>query len=241
MAGRLTGKVAIISGAARGQGETEARRFVAEGAHVVVADVLEVEGREVAASIGPGACFARLDVTDASDWSRVVDACREAFGPPTVLVNNAGVLGATPIRGGDEAEFRRIVEINLVGAYLGMRAVAEAMIEAGGGSIVNISSVAGLRGVNGMGAYSASKFGLRGLTKSAAVELAPFGIRVNSVHPGGVATEMLATVGDDAFVSQPIPRRATVDEITNLVLFLASDESSFSTGSEFVADGGSTA
>jgi 3alpha(or 20beta)-hydroxysteroid dehydrogenase len=171
----------------------------------------------------------------------VVDACREAFGPPTVLVNNAGVLGATPIRGGDEAEFRRIVEINLVGAYLGMRAVAEAMIEAGGGSIVNISSVAGLRGVNGMGAYSASKFGLRGLTKSAAVELAPFGIRVNSVHPGGVATEMLATVGDDAFVSQPIPRRATVDEITNLVLFLASDESSFSTGSEFVADGGSTA
>ena len=180
-------------------------------------------------------------MTDASDWARVVDACRDAFGPPTVLVNNAGVLGATPVRGGDEAEFRRIVEINLVGAYLGMCAVAEAMIEAGGGSIVNISSVAGLRGVNGMGAYSASKFGLRGLTKSAAVELAPFGIRVNSVHPGGVATPMLASVGDDAFAGQPIPRRATVDEITNLVLFLASDESSFSTGSEFVADGGSTA
>jgi 3alpha(or 20beta)-hydroxysteroid dehydrogenase len=241
MAGRLAGKIAIISGAARGQGATEARRFVAEGARVVVADVLEAEGRDVAAAIGPDACFARLDVTAASDWARAVDACRDAFGPPTVLVNNAGVLGATPIRGGDEAEFRRIVEINLVGAYLGMCAVADAMIEAGGGSIVNISSVAGLRGVNGMGAYSASKFGLRGLTKSAARELAPFGIRVNSVHPGGVATEMLASVGDDAFASQPIPRRATVDEITNLVLFLASDESSFSTGSEFVADGGSTA
>jgi 3alpha(or 20beta)-hydroxysteroid dehydrogenase len=239
--GRLDGKVAIISGGARGQGATEARRFVAEGARVVVADVLEADGRAVAASFGADAVFVRLDVTDASEWAAAVDACTATFGDPTVLVNNAGILGATPIRGGDAAEFRRILDVNLTGAYLGMRAVADAMIAAGGGSIVNVSSVAGLRGVAGMPAYSASKFGLRGLTKSAALELAPFGIRVNSVHPGGVATEMLATVDDAAFADRPIPRKATADEIANLVLFLASDESSFSTGSEFVADGGSTA
>jgi len=239
--GRLDGRVAIVTGGARGQGAAEARRFVAEGARVVVADLLLEDGRAVAAALGPDAVFAPLDVTDARQWAAAVETCIRAFGNPTVLVNNAGVLGETPVRGGDEAEFRRIVDVNLVGAYLGMRAVAEPMITAGGGSIVNVSSVAGLRGVSGMGAYSASKFGLRGLTKSAARELAPFGIRVNSVHPGGVATEMLATVGDDAFAHQPIPRRATPDEIANLVLFLASDESSFSTGSEFVADGGSTA
>jgi 3alpha(or 20beta)-hydroxysteroid dehydrogenase len=241
MGGRLEGKVAIISGAARGQGATEAQRFVAEGARVLLGDVLEADGRDLTERLGPAAAFVRLDVTDAAQWKDAVQTCVATLGAPTVLVNNAGVLGATPIRGGDEAEFRRIVDVNLVGAYLGMRAVAEAMIGAGGGSIVNVSSVAGLRGVDGMAAYSASKFGLRGLTKSAARELAPFGIRVNSVHPGGVATQMLATVGDDAFAGQPIPRRATPDEIANLVLFLASDESSFSTGSEFVADGGSTA
>ena len=239
--GRLEGKVAVISGAARGQGEAEARRFVTEGARVVVADVLDAEGQLVADSLGASARFVHLDVTDATQWTAAIGACVESFGDPTVLVNNAGVLGSTPVRGGDEAEFRRIVDVNLVGAYLGMRAVVEAMIAAGGGSIVNVSSVAGLRGVNGMAAYSASKFALRGLTKSGALELAPFGIRVNTVHPGGVATPMLATVGDEAFADRPIPRRASADEITNLVLFLASDESSFSTGSEFVADGGSTA
>jgi 3alpha(or 20beta)-hydroxysteroid dehydrogenase len=241
MTSRLEGKLAIISGGARGQGECEARRFVAEGARVVVADVLDAEAKAVADSLGYAATWAHLDVTSAADWAATVDACIATFGNPTVLVNNAGVLGMTPIRGGDEAEFRRILDVNLVGAFLGVRAVAEAMIAAGGGSIVNVSSVAGLRGAPGMSAYSASKFGLRGLTKTAAVELAPFGIRVNSVHPGGVATPMLAGVDDSGFADRPIPRKATADEIANLVLFLASDESTFSTGSEFVADGGATA
>jgi 3alpha(or 20beta)-hydroxysteroid dehydrogenase len=245
MANRLDGKVAIISGGARGQGETEARRFVAEGARVVVADLLDDEAGAVAAALGRDAISAHLDVTRAADWAAAVDACCAAFGNPTVLVNNAGILGLTPVRGGDgtdaEAQFRRIVDVNLVGAYLGIRAVADAMVAAGGGSIVNVSSVAGLRGVGGMAAYSASKFGLRGLTKTAAVELAPFAIRVNSVHPGGVDTPMLAGVDNSGFADRPIPRKATADEIANLVLFLASDESSFSTGSEFVADGGATA
>jgi 3alpha(or 20beta)-hydroxysteroid dehydrogenase len=241
MTSRLEGKVAIISGGARGQGECEARRFVAEGARVVVADVLDGEGETVTRSLGDAATYAHLDVTRAADWAATVDACLAAFGDPTVLVNNAGILGLTPIRGGTEAEFRRILDVNLVGAFLGVQAVAEAMIAAGGGSIVNVSSVAGLRGAPGMSAYSASKFGLRGLTKTAAVELAPFGIRVNSVHPGGVATPMLAGVDDSGFADRPIPRKATAEEIANLVLFLASDESSFSTGSEFVADGGATA
>ncbi len=241
MTGRLEGKVAIISGGARGQGECEARRFVAEGARVVVADVLDGEGEAVARSLGDAATYAHLDVTRAADWAATVDACLATLGNPTVLVNNAGILGMTPIRGGDETEFRRILDVNLVGAFLGVQAVAEPMIAAGGGSIVNVSSVAGLRGAPGMSAYSASKFGLRGLTKTAAVELAPFGIRVNSVHPGGVATPMLAGVDDSGFADRPIPRKATAGEIANLVLFLASDESTFSTGSEFVADGGATA
>ena len=182
--GRLDGKVALISGAARGQGEAEARLFAAEGAKVVLADILDEEGTTVAKDIGDAAAYLHLDVTSEADWQAVVDKAIDRFGGIDVLVNNAGIFAINPLATTSLDEYRRIIEINQVGVFLGMKAVASHMAARASGSIINISSVAGLQGSMGTISYTASKFAVRGMTKVVAKELAPFGVRVNSVHPG---------------------------------------------------------
>lgn len=240
--GRLDGKVAIITGAARGQGEVEARLFAAEGARVVLGDVLDAEGAAVAAELGDAAAYTHLDVGDESQWSAAVALAEERFGPVSVLVNNAGVLHFAAVHKTDPADFERVWRINLHGAFLGIRAVVPSMVRAGGGSIVNISSTAGLQGQPFLSAYVASKWGLRGLTKTAAIDLGRKGIRVNSVHPGGIDTPMLAGTDPDApfYKRLPIGRVGTSDEVARAVLFLASDEASYTTGAELAIDGGAS-
>ena len=245
--GRLDGKVAIISGAARGQGEAQARLFAAEGASVVLGDVLHDHGERVAAEIGESARYHRLDVTDADDWDAAVDLAVGEFGHLDVLVNNAGILLAHPLEDHPLDDYVKIVQVNQVGCFLGMRAVVRAMRAAGGGSIVNTSSVAGLIGSHGLIAYSASKWAIRGMTKVAAIELGADGIRVNSIHPGGIDTPMVRRPDqtdrdlDAGFAHLPLARVGRPHEVAYMALFLASDESGYSTGSEFVLDGGSTA
>ena len=241
--GRLDGKVALISGGARGQGESHARRFVAEGAKVVIGDILEDEGEAVAHDLGDDAVFVTLDVTSEESWREAVGETVDAFGGLHVLLNNAGVLGAfTPLVDSTLEHFMKVLSINLVGPFLGIKTAAPAIRDSGGGSIVNISSTAGMWGVPFAADYTASKFGVRGLTKVAALELGHDGIRVNSVHPGGVLTEMVKAVGDDGqsdyYRRLPAGRIGTPEDVTNLVLFLASDESAYCTGTEFVIDGG---
>jgi len=245
--GRLDGKVALITGGARGMGKSHARHFAAEGARVVIGDVLDDKGHAVADGLGADTCrFVHHDVASEDDWAAAVAATVDAFGRLDVLVNNAGILRHAPVAEMEPAEFRRVIEVNLVGCWLGIRQVVAPMTAAGGGSIVNISSIEGFAGAAGLSAYSASKFGIRGLTRSAAQELGPAGIRVNSVHPGGVLTSMtlsaaetLTRVDPEAFLkAMPIARFAEPVEISRLVAFLASDESSYTTGAEFVADGG---
>jgi 3alpha(or 20beta)-hydroxysteroid dehydrogenase len=244
--GRFEEMVVLISGAARGMGEAEARRFVAEGAAVVIGDVLTEEGQAVAADLGDAARFTKLDVTSTDDWSSAVRMATEDFGRLDVLVNNAGIAPVTPIIGGSPEDYVKVVMVNQVGVYLGMRAAAPAM-KAGnrGGSIVNISSIDGIIGMPHVAGYVSSKFAVRGMTKTAALELAPFGIRVNSVHPGYIDTQMLrepmGAHADKLASSVPLRRLGTTTDIANLVLFLASDGSSYCTGSEFVIDGGLTA
>lgn len=241
---RLAGKVALITGAARGQGAAEARRFVAEGAKVMIADVLEPEGRALAAELGEAACFQPLDVTCAEQWQAAVEVIQARFGKLDVLVNNAAILRMAPLEHCSLEDYRRVIEVNQVGCWLGMKSVLAAMRQAGGGSIVNVSSTAGMEGVAYGTAYSASKFAVRGMTKSAALELGASGIRVNSVHPGGIDTamarppEMADFDPAQVYKGLPIPRIGQPAEVANLVLFLASDESSYCTGSEFIIDGG---
>jgi len=243
--GRLDGKVALITGGARGMGKSHVRHFVAEGAQVVFGDVLDDKGAAVAAGLDERCCrYVHHDVTSEAGWAAAVATATDIFGRLDVLVNNAGVLAFATIADMPLAEFRRILEVNAVGCWLGMKAVIEPMKAAGGGSIINISSIEGFTGAAGLSAYSASKFAVRGMTKAAARELGQFGIRVNSVHPGGVITSM--TLGQpgsaeqaDAFLkAMPLSRFARPAEISCLVAYLASDESSYSTGSEFLADGG---
>ena len=243
--GRLDGKVALITGGARGMGKSHVRHFVAEGAQVVFGDVLDDKGAAVAAGLDERCCrYVHHDVTSEAGWAAAVATATDTFGRLDVLVNNAGVLAFATIANMPLAEFRRILEVNAVGSWLGMKAVIEPMKAAGGGSIINISSIEGFTGAAGLSAYSASKFAVRGMTKAAARELGQFGIRVNSVHPGGVITSM--TLGQpgsaeqaDAFLkAMPLSRFARPAEISCLVAYLASDESSYSTGSEFLADGG---
>jgi 3alpha(or 20beta)-hydroxysteroid dehydrogenase len=245
--GRLDGKVALITGGARGMGKSHVRHFVAEGARVVFGDVLDDKGAAVAAGLPEGSCrYVHHDVTSEEGWANAVSATLEAFGALDVLVNNAGVIKFGSIERMPLADFRQVVEVNAVGCWLGMKSVVGPMTAAGGGSIVNISSIEGFAGAAGLSAYSASKFAIRGMTKAAAQELGQYGIRVNSVHPGGVITSMtLGRAGSfdqaegEAFIkSLPIARFAQPIEISRLVAFLASGESSYSTGSEFVADGG---
>ncbi|HZM29747.1 MAG TPA: glucose 1-dehydrogenase [Acidimicrobiales bacterium] len=242
MTGRLDGKVAIISGAARGQGAAEARLFAAEGAKVVLGDVLDDEGTAVAADIGDAALYAHLDVTDEAQWAAAVKASEEAFGPVSVLVNNAGILHFQSLHKTTLEDFERVMRVNVTGVFLGMKAVTASMVDAGGGSIVNVSSTAGLQGLPYLGAYVASKWAVRGLSKTAAIDLGQKGIRVNSVHPGGIDTPMVAgTSGDAPFYKRlPVSRMGSPDEVAAAVLFLASDEASYIAGAELAIDGGAT-
>jgi 3alpha(or 20beta)-hydroxysteroid dehydrogenase len=239
---RLDGKVALITGAARGQGEAEARLFATAGARVVVADVLDAEGEAVAADIGDAARYVHLDVADEAGWAAAVATTLDAFGRLDVLVNNAGILRTSRIEDQTLDGFDAIVRVNLYGVFNGMRAVIAPMRAAGGGAIVNISSAAGLRGVPGHAAYGATKWAVRGITKTAALELAADGIRVNSVHPGAVDTPMVAFAnlqrGPGGLPGNALGRCAVPEEIADLVLFLASDASSYITGAELAIDGG---
>jgi len=244
--GRLEGKVALITGAARGQGEAEARLFVEEGARVVLGDVLDESGKEVAESLGDAAIYCHHDVSQGASWKNFTAAAVSAFGSINVLVNNAAILRVRPIAEISVEEYMSVIEVNQLGVLLGMQAVLPALIEAGGGSVVNISSVAGLGGLPGMVPYVSSKFAIRGMTKTAAIEFAEHGIRVNSVHPGGVDTAMISIPGETSNQDGRRDQRSDVllgrvgepIEIAKLVAFLASDDSSYCTGSEFTADGG---
>ena len=237
---RLEGKVAIITGAARGQGANEARRFVAEGARVVVTD-LDANGQAVADELGASARFVRHDVANEDDWKTVITTAQDEFGKIDILVNNAGVFKPANIVDTTLAAFDLHYRVNTLGVFLGMRAVIPAM-ESSGGSIINISSIAGMRGWPGMIAYGGTKWASRGLTQCAARELAPQRIRVNSIHPGLVNTPMLDDhdpAALEAFVAAvPFGRMGSVDDVAEVVIFLASDLSSYMTGAEIVIDGG---
>lgn len=240
MSGRLIGKVALVSGGARGMGASHVRAMVAEGAKVVFGDILDEEGKAVAAELADAARYVHLDVTQPAQWTAAVDTAVTAFGGLHVLVNNAGILNIGTIEDYALTEWQRILDVNLTGVFLGIRAVVKPMKEAGRGSIINISSIEGLAGTVACHGYTATKFAVRGLTKSTALELGPGGIRVNSIHPGLVKTPMTDWVPEDIFQTA-LGRAAEPVEVSNLVVYLASDESSYSTGAEFVVDGGTVA
>lgn len=244
--GRLDGKVVFVTGGARGQGLEAAKLFAEEGARVVLGDLLDAEGKEAANAIGDDAHFVHLDVTNEEDWRTAISEAEQRFGDVTVLLNSAGILKFGTIAEQPLAEYMSVINVNQVGVFLGMRAVFEGMKRAASGSIINISSVEGLRGSVGLAAYTASKFAVRGMTKVAAGEFGKYGIRVNSIHPGVIDTAMLrAQTGDidlNAIFKRGVPlrRAGTPQDVANLALFLASDESSYCSGAEFVVDGGAT-
>jgi len=241
MAGRLAGKVAIVTGGARGQGEAEARLFVEEGAKVVIADVLDDLGETVAKELGDAARYVHTDVSSEADWAALIAAAEE-MGALNVLVNNAAILTFNAIVDTTLDEYLRVIMVNQVGTFLGLRSAIEPMKRAGGGSIINISSIDGIGSKNSLVSYSSSKGAVRSMTKTGALELGQFGIRVNSVHPGGVFTPMIGDVPKDIFdmghAQLALARAADPREIATMVLFLASDEASYCTGGEFVVDGG---
>ncbi len=241
---RLDGKVAIVTGGAQGMGSSHVKLFVEEGAKVVFTDINEKLGCALETELGENVKFVKQDVTNESDWQNVVEETEKGFGAIDILVNNAGISMNKSLMEMTESDYRKIVDINQVSVFLGMKAVVPSMTKAGKGSIVNISSINGL--VGGAVGYTDTKFAVRGITKAAALQLGHLGIRVNSVHPGVIETPMV-TQGDAAEVIKefskhiPVRRVAKPEEVSNLVLYLASDESSYSTGSEFVIDGGLTA
>lgn len=243
--GRLDGKVAIITGAARGMGESHARVFIEEGAKVILTDLNEEAGSALAKELGSNALFVKHDATSAESWEKVFEEAKAAFGNITILVNNAGVLGPIAKTAElDEQEYLKVCSINQHSIFLGMKTVIPSMLEAGIGSIVNISSIAGIVANYGFPsiAYVASKAAVRGMTKGTAIEYGPNNIRVNSVHPGFINTPMMVEAtdesGGDALKDIPLGRLAESREVSNLVLFLASDESSYITGAEHLVDAG---
>jgi len=255
MAGKLDGKVALVTGSARGTGEATARLFAEEGARVAIADVLEERGRAVAKELGDAALFVSLDVGSESAWEQAVSGVVGELGRLDVLVNNAAILHIAAIEETTLESYERVVRVNQTGTFLGMRAVIEPMRQAGRGSIVNISSVDGLRGQNGLIAYASSKWAVRGMTRVAAIEFGRFGIRVNAVCPEAGSGEMIAPYipeGVDVEKVVPLgqPRLSTqkersladlIGDVARMVLFLASDESASCTGADFPVDGGNTA
>ena len=245
-AGRVTGKVAIITGGARGMGAMHGQRLVEEGAKVMLTDVLDAEGTAVAKALGANARYLHHDVTNEAEWKQIIAETEKAFGPVSVLVNNAGIVLFGSIENSTEADYRRVIDVDQVSVFLGMKSVLPSMKRAGGGSIINISSIAGLIGSSQAIGYSAAKFAVRGMTKSAAIEFAPYNIRVNSIHPGLIRTPMTMPSPEAEASMQmmidatPARRAAEPVEVSNVVLLLASDETRFSTGAEFVVDGGFT-
>jgi 3alpha(or 20beta)-hydroxysteroid dehydrogenase len=238
--GRLEGKVALISGGARGMGESHTRAMVTEGAKVVIGDVLDAEGSALAAEYPDDVSYVHLDVTDRDEWARAVAAAVQRFGKLNVLINNAGIATAGRIDRYTHDQWDAIIAVNLTGVFNGIHASLDALKDGAPSSIINISSTAGLQGYSKLPGYTASKFGVRGLTKSVALDLGMHNVRCNSVHPGAVTTPM--TAGIDTPQNHVALRRiGRCEEISSLVVFLASDESSFSTGAEFTADGGETA
>jgi 3alpha(or 20beta)-hydroxysteroid dehydrogenase len=241
--GRLAGKVAIITGAARGQGAAEARLFASEGAAVVITDVLDTDLKIVAEEIGSAALAVTHDVSSEDAWAAVVRAATETYGGVDILINNAAIYWTRPLLEEKVADFERLLKVNLIGAMLGIQAVTPSMSQRGGGSIVNIASYAGTAGIYGHGSYGMSKWALRGLSKVAAVELGVQGIRVNTVLPGSIDTAMLPVAREEwetRFANVPLGRVGTVEEVAEAVLFLASDDSSYLTGAELNVDGGIT-
>jgi 3alpha(or 20beta)-hydroxysteroid dehydrogenase len=242
--GRLSGKVAIITGGARGMGEATSRLFAQEGAKVAVADLLDEAGAALVQELGGGARFYRHDVTDAASWSALVAQVTQDLGPVDILVNNAGVLLFRSLLETSQEDFERVLKVNLVGNLLGIQAVAPGMIDRGKGAIVNISSVDGMKGANGLAAYCSSKWGIRGLTRVAALELGHKGVRVNSVHPGGIDTAM-GNQGarpreeiNKGYGNVALQRIGAPEEVARASLFLASDDASYLAGAEIVVDGG---
>lgn len=245
----MTGKVAIVTGAAQGLGAAIARLLVDAGAKVLITDILDDAGTAMAQELGDHARFLHHDVADAAGWEAAVEAAEQAFGPVTVLVNNAAMTQRpASVENFSADEYRRIFEVNQLSVFLGLHTVAPSMKKAGQGAIVNISSVAGLVGQRAAIGYVATKFAVRGMTKAAALDLAPYNIRVNCVHPGAVDTPMLRQVGEalggdpigDFCRTLPIPRTANPSEVAQAVLFLASDAASFCTGVIMPVDGGWT-
>jgi 3alpha(or 20beta)-hydroxysteroid dehydrogenase len=237
--GKLDGKVAIVTGAARGMGATHSRRFVAEGARVAMTDRDREAGQAEASAIGPSARFYEHDVTRADSWRQLIEEVEADFGPVDILVNNAGIGYSVHIDRLEEAEFLRFFEVNQLGVFLGMKAVIPSMRRAGGGSIVNVSSTCGMSALEGTVAYAGTKFAVRGMTKAAAIDLGKDRIRFNSVHPGMTRTGMLESKVEAALKDKiPLKRVSDPDEVSSLVLYLASNDSSYSSGSEFIVDGG---
>jgi 3alpha(or 20beta)-hydroxysteroid dehydrogenase len=233
----LGGRVCLVTGGSRGIGEAYVRALHAAGARVVVADILADEGAALAADLGERAVFVTLDVTNEAQWDAAVAASVSAFGGIDVLVNNAGIANAAPIEHLTTAKWDAVIAVNLTGTFFGCRAVVPVMKAQGRGSIINISSVEGMRGSPGLHGYTAAKFGVRGLTQSLAVELGPFGIRVNSVHPGFIRTDMTTRI-DPAHLEIPLGRPGDPADVAGTIVFLASDDSAFTSGGEFVVDGG---
>jgi 3alpha(or 20beta)-hydroxysteroid dehydrogenase len=245
---RLANKVAVITGAAQGMGAAHARRFVAEGAKVILTDINAEMGAALLRELGPNALFVAHDVTEPASWAQVIRQGEAKFGTINVLVNNAGIIGdIANTRSITDANYMKVIAVNQHGVFYGMQAVIPSMLQAGGGSIVNISSIAGIVACHGAPnvAYVASKFAVRGMTKFVATEYGRYNIRVNSVHPGFIKTPMMVAatdaVGAGATAMIPLARMAEPDEVSQLVVFLASDESSFITAEEHVIDGGMTA
>lgn len=237
---RLEGKVALITGGARGMGESHARAMVAQGAKVVLADLLDGEGQALAAELGDAALYVHLDVTDRSQWADAVAAAVARFGRLNVLVNNAGIVNWGPIGTYTPEQWDTIIAVNLTGVFNGIHHCLDALKSSAPSSIINISSTAGLQGYGSIPGYNASKFGVTGLTKSVALDLGTSGVRCNSVHPGFVDTPMTAGLNrSQSHVA--MGRTGQPAELSNLIVFLASDESSYCTGAEWVADGGETA
>jgi len=240
---RLKDKVIIVTGGARGMGASHVKKLAGEGAKVVITDILEEEGARIAKDLGKNAMFIKQDVTDIADWKHVVEKTEETFGPVNVLVNNAGIdVPEQDLDNYSEETYLKVIAVNQHSVFYGMKYVVPSMKKAGGGSIVNISSLAGIIGAYKKIAYTASKFAVRGMTKAAAKELGEFGIRVNSIHPGFIRTPMTEHLINDELVQMfPLRREGHPEEVSDLVVFLASDESSYCTGAEFVIDGGMNA
>ena len=241
---RLNDKVAIVTGGARGMGAATSRLFAAAGAKVVIADLLEGDGEALAKDIGAAALYRHHHVSDEASWASLVADTLAAWGRIDILVNNAGVLLFKTLQETARAEFEKVLHVNLIGSFLGIQAVTPHMIERGRGAIVNISSVDGMKGANGLGAYCSSKWALRGLTRVAALELGHRGVRVNSVHPGGVDTVMsnpgrlARSEVDRNYAGVPLQRVGAAEEVARASLFLASDEASYLCGAEIAVDGG---